>query len=448
MAKSGLALTADGGLNKVARINVADFVAAVTQALQQHPTQAIEMTAEQQQKLLKLLKKSLHLPEDSGNINIESGLRKLINTANTALTGDDADLDSVVRFRSSLAQIIVKRSPSYDPHDLSLTTKAVLQEVQRGDFSRLPGIYDAVAETRLGTVANWQEKLIITNDRLAKTIESVIDLGDSIYGIKAGNVDADVLLRMLNENVVIADDHAIARGLNNAVEAITRTSRAELQREFAAGATTAEALARTVEVNPSEAFTNFLAVRIVEQALLVGSLATVGLARLSANVDVVLNDLGLRAYQRVNAEDLRAFAREQQIVLEGEGLNKAIAIDVDNLSQAIIRRLNTLSIDQTGNAWDNNEVDAPKLTTALTEYINLNDVRTRAFISGLQGALELEAAAQVYAPLFGRDGPARPVDAVVVEAAPRVPAPRVPAALPADAPEALRGPVVEAAGEG
>ena len=442
--KSGLALTADGGLNKVARINMADFVAALTITLRQHPTQAIDLAPEQQQKLLGILKNALDLPADAGSIVIESGLRTLINNANTAFTGDDPDLQSVGRFQRTLVEIIVKRSPSYDPYDLSLTTKAVLQEVQRGDFSRLPGIYDAVAEARLGTVANWQEKLFITISGLVETIESVITIGVATDGIKSGNVDADLLLQTLNESVFIDDPRAIARGLNNAVEAVTRTSRAELQRSFTAGATAAEGLARTVEVNPSEAFANFLAVRIVEQALVVGNLATVGILRLSANAKVILNDLGFRAYQYVDREALRAFAREQQIVLEGEGLNKVIAIDVDNLSQAIIRRLNTLSIEQTGNALDNNNLDAPRLAEALTVYTELDAASARDFISGLQGVLEV--ADPVDAPLFGRDGPparaAGAGDAVAGRAPPRVPEP-----LPENAPVELRAVVVEAAGE-
>ena len=442
--KSGLALTADGGLNKVARINMADFVAALTITLRHHPTQAIELAPEQQQKLLGILKQSLHLPKDAGSIVIDSGLRTLINIANTAFTGDNADYLSLGFFRDILAQIIVKRSLSYAPYDLSLTTKAVLQEVQRGDFSRLPGIYDAVAQARLGTVANWQEKLSITNVALADNIADVINHGNPDNGIKRGNVDADLLLQTLNESVFIADDHAIARALNNAVEAVTRTSRAELQSSFTAGATAAEGLARTVEVNPSEAFANFLAVRIVEQALVVGNLATAGTVRLAANVKLIINDLGFRAYKYVDREALRAFAREQQIVLEGEGLNKVIAIDVDNLSQAIIRRLNTLSIEQTGNPWDNNNFDAPRLAEALTVYTELDAASARDFISGLQGVLEV--ADPVDAPLFGRDGPparaAGAGDAVAGRAPPRVPEP-----LPENAPVELRAVVVEAAGE-
>ncbi|MCX8519889.1 MAG: hypothetical protein ORN21_07130, partial [Methylophilaceae bacterium] len=170
MVKYGLALTADGGLNKVTRINVEDFVAAMTQALQEHPTQPIALTYEQQQALLPKLRNILGLRDDAGNIVIESGLRTLINDANTALPvrqfgtsiGELADKASVAAFQKLLAQIIIKRSPSSAPHDLSVTTEAVLQEVQRGDFSRLPGIYDAVARARLSTVENWQEKLEIT----------------------------------------------------------------------------------------------------------------------------------------------------------------------------------------------------------------------------------------------------------------------------------------------
>ncbi|MCX8519441.1 MAG: hypothetical protein ORN21_04805, partial [Methylophilaceae bacterium] len=322
-------------------------------------------------------------------------------------------------------------------HDLSLTTKAVLQEVQRGDFSRLPRIYDAVADARLSTVANWQEKLVIRIPDLAKDIAWVIDLGDSIYGIKEGNIDADLLLQTLNESVFIDDPHAIVRALNDAVEAVARTSRAELQREFTAGATAAEALARHVEVSPSEAFADFLAVQIVEQALLsVGNNVDGVMPLISEIVGETLNDLSFRRYQLIDAEALRVFAREQQIVVEGGNLNKAIAIDVDNLSQAIVRRLNRLALDQTGNVRNNRVNSARGLSEALTAAHVLDN--PRGLTRGLQGALEV--ADGVAAPLFWRDGPARPVDAVVVEAAPRVPA-----ALPADAPEALRGPVVEAA---
>ena len=449
MVKSGLALTADGGLNRVARINVADFAAALTQALRQHPTQPVALAPEQQQKLLGLLKVNFGLSKDSGNIVIESGLRTLINTANTAFPvkqfgqsiGDLSDRSSVASFRRVFARIIVNRSPSYDPHDLSVTTKAVLQEVQRGDFSRLPRIYDAVAEARLGTVANWQEKLAITIPDIATNIDWLITVGDATYGIKKGNIDADLLLQTLKESVFIADDHAIARGLNDAVEAVARTSRVELQRSFTAGATAAEGLARTVEVSPSEAFANFLAVRIVEQALLrVGnSVETVDIALISEMVYGTLNDVSLRNYQIIDTEALKGFAREQQIVLEGETLNKVIDIDADNLSQAIVDRLNTLATEQTGNARDNNVDNPQRLSETLSAERVLENARdfTRAL------SVVLEVADGVDAPLFGRDGPvARAVEAVEVEPAPRVPEP-----LPENAPEALRRVVAEAAGE-
>ena len=381
--------------------------------------------------------------------SIENGLRNLMLTANSADRNFNSD-EAILGFSARLADIIISRSKSFAPEFLAGTARNVLREVQSGDFARLPGIYDAVALARLSAVTGWQDRLVITPVQLEEAI-TIASIRRPKFIAIAGQdrpivqrVDSARLRADLQASHLLDDPLAIARGLNDGVKAVSETAKAYLQRSFAAGATAAEGLARTVEVSPSKAFANFLAVRIVEQAILrVGNNGDEVIPLISDIVGATLNDISLRRYQIIDADALRDFAREQQIVLEGEALNKVIAIDADNLSQAIVDRLNRLAIEQTDNVR-NNKVDSPR---ALSEALTVNHVldNARNLTSGLRAVLEV--ADGVDAPLFGPDGPparaAGTGDAVVLEAAP----PRVPAGLPENAPVELRAVVVEAAGE-
>ena len=441
-----LALTVDGQLNQHVQFTADQLAMGIMVSMAiKGVSYSDELLAEITTSVVEEVGDVLDRPQ-----SIENGLRNLMLTANSADRNFNSD-EAILGFSARLADIIISRSKSFAPEFLAGTARNVLREVQSGDFARLPGIYDAVALARLSAVTGWQDRLVITPVELEEAITIASIRRPKFIAIEGQDrpivqkVDSARLRADLQASHLLDDPLAIARGLNDGVKAVSETAKAYLQRSFAAGATAAEGLARTVEVSPSEAFANFLAVRIVEQALFGGNIADVGIEQISANVELIINDLGFRAYQIVDREALRGFAREQQIVLEGEGFNKVIAIDADNLSQAIVDRLNTLAIQQTGDARDNN-VDAPRLTAALIEFHVLDDAaRARDFIRGLQGVLEV--ADGVDAPLFGPDGPparaAGTGDAVVLEAAP----PRVPAGLPENAPVELRAVVVEAAGE-
>ena len=75
-----------------------------------------------------------------------------------------------------LAKIILQSSKSYATGDIIVATEAVLRALELGQFSRLPGIYDAIAKANLGNITRWQYRLTITADDIARELTQLLNL--------------------------------------------------------------------------------------------------------------------------------------------------------------------------------------------------------------------------------------------------------------------------------
>ena len=425
-----LALVADGRLNKIVRITLGNLSNAIAFTVATHPVRPTVLSHQQEQDLLATVKDQLAGPgvaDAQEIVGITTGLRQMIVNAHT-----QGSLTAMHDIPDVLAEIILQRSKSHATRDLVVATEAVLGELQRGEFSRLPGIYDAIAKTRPGTIARWQQRLSITAHDIARYLHLKIGVVNK-YEYELSDA--------LSEVKFLKDPLAIAKALTGAVEAVTRTSRADLPRGVDVNTISAPS------VDPSAAFTRFLASHIVEQLLhrtrdSSGRWQVLKLQNMPALVRViqeVLSDVSAGIHGLIDREALKRFAIRHQLTAQGTGLNQAITIDADNLSRAIADRLDSI-FRQSG--LPIHILDEQRLSEVLTANNILGNARGD-FTSRLRTVLDGggDGADEVDGSMFGRHGPAaRPVDAVVEVA------PQVPAALPADAPPILHEVVVEAAG--
>ena len=447
----GLALAADGQLNKIVRITVGDLSEAIAFTVATHPMRLTELSHPQQQDLLATVKEHLAgsgAPYAQEIDGIATGLRQIIFRANI-----NQQLTDMYSIRNVLAEIILQRSQSHAMDDLVVATEAVLGALQRGEFSHLPGIYDAIAQAHLGTVVDWQHQLIITAHDLAWYLS-----------LKVVSIDQAELNHALSKIELLQDPLAVAKALKGAVAAVTRTFRADLPRGVKVDTISAPSVdpSSAPSLDPSAAFTHFLASHIVEQLLhrTRDSSGSSGRWQISKLWDIptlmnviyeVVSDVDTGTHGLIDREALKSFAIRHQLTAQGTGLNQAITIDADNLSRAIADRLASVIRQNIGRSVSQNPVAnartfkaaASTLSRAMTVRNVLGHGRGD-FTSRLRMVLDGggDGADEVDGSMFGRHGPAaRPVEAVVVEAVPQVPA-----ALPADAPPILHEVVVEAAG--
>ncbi|MCX8519116.1 MAG: hypothetical protein ORN21_03155, partial [Methylophilaceae bacterium] len=395
-----------GQLNQEVHVTVGDLSEAIAFTVVTHPVHANKLSHQQQQDLRVAVQEHLAGPgaADATEIDgIATGLRKIIGLANedrydavfVSVNSKPLPLTEAHNIANVLAKIILQSSKSYATGDIIVAIEAVFRALELGQFSRLPGIYDAIAKASLGTIYDWQHRLTITADDIAHELRQLLSLklaeiilkrskshamgdlvvateavlgalergelsglagtydaieqarpGTIVHGQQQSTMTADELARTLNlqigaelnhalaENRTLKNPFAVARALQGAVEAVTRSSRADLPREVNVATISAPSL------DPSAAFTDFLASHIVEQLLNTtrdssGRLQILRLQNTPAVIRIiqeVLSDVGAGTHGLIDREALRSFAIKLQLATKGKILNQAIMIDADNLS--------------------------------------------------------------------------------------------------------------------
>ena len=495
-----MALPYKGQLNQEVHVTVGYLSEAIAFTVVSHPVHSNKLSHQQQQDLRVAVQERLAGPgaPDATEINgISEGLRGIIGSANIYFnTGFiNEPLTEEHNIPNVLAKIILQSSKSYATGDIIVATEAVLRALELGQFSRLPGIYDAIAKANLGNITRWQYRLTITADDIARELTQLLNLklaeiilkrskshamGDLVVATKAvlgalqrgelsglaGTYDAidqarpgtiahgqqqstitahDLALYLnlkigaelnhaLAENRTLQDPLAVAKALKGAVEAVTRSSRAAPPRGVNVDTISAPS------VDPSAAFTNFLASHIVQQLLNMardssGRLQILRLENTPAVIRIiqdVLSDVSAGIHGLIDIEELKSFAIKHQLARKGTGLNQAITIDADNLSRAIADRLDSV-LKQYG--LPTHILDDRRLSVALTGNHVMDLVPY--VISGLKKALGRadNVVEQVNAPMFGRDAiPAPPPPPFEAPIFGRNRAPTPPPPPPFDAP--------------